>query len=553
MSIQKQPSHSAKPRPSSAARRLPARLAVVASVSGLLAIIACGSPTKPDTTLPDDTHTQPDHVTQTQPVDTTPARPALAPPVYLPVAGDPIVSYAIWFQVGSQDDPPGKEGLAWLTGQLMAEGSTTQNTYEQIIARLYPMAASYEIYVDREMTTLRGRAHKDHVASFQQLLADAYSSPAFTPSDFERIRNRGLSYLEKTLRYASDEELGKAALYDFLFAGTGYRYPVTGTVAGLHAITLDDVKAFYKQHYTRDRAVFGLGGGYDSAASEGFIATRDRLPAGPAASKARPPEVAAFQGRHVVLVNKPGADASISMGFPIAVHRGEKDFYALWIATSWLGEHRNSSSHLYQVIRQARGLNYGDYAYIEAFPEGGFRQMPPTNVGRHQQMFEIWIRTLPNDKAVFALRAALRELRTLVDNGMTSEQFELTRSFLRKYIRHFAPSTQTRLGYAIDDRFYGIDDGHLARFVRMMDELTLDDVNQAIKKHLQYRDLKVAIVTGNADGLRQSLLGGAPTPIKYDVAKPDEIMRDDQSIAAEPLDIDASNLRVVPVDEMFAR
>ena len=151
------------------------------------------------------------------------------------------------------------------------------------------------------------------------------------------------------------------------------------------------------------------------------------------------------------------------------------------------------------MIREHRGLNYGDYSYIEAFPEGGHRTMPPVNVPRREQLFEIWIRTLPNDKAVFALRAALRELQSLVDHGLTEQQFELTRGFLKKYSLHFAETTSARLGYAVDDRFYGIDgEGHLARFRKMMDELTLDDVNGAIKRHLQTANLKIAIVTGDA-------------------------------------------------------
>ena len=481
-----------------------------------------------------------------------PGQPSTAP-VYLPVPADPVLSYNIWFQVGSQNDPAGKEGLAWLTGEMIANGSTTQNTYQQIVAKLFPMAASYDVRVDREMTTLRARAHRDHGAAFGALFADAYLRPAFSAADFERIRNRGLSYLEKALRYAQDEELGKAAFYGFVFDGTSYRHPVNGTVEGLKSITLDDVKAFYNKYYTRDRTVFGLGGGYDDATSAAFTATRDQLPPDSGVTPAPAPQPAAFEGRHVMLVSKPGADASISFGFPIDLRRGDKDYYALWVATSWLGEHRNSSSHLYKVIRQARGLNYGDYAYIEAFPEGGFRQMPPTNVARRQQLFEVWIRTLPNDKAVFALRAALRELRKLVDNGMTDEQFELTRTFLRKYIRHFAPTTRGRLGYAIDDRFYGIEQSHLEQFVKMMDELTLSDVNRAIKTHLQYKNLKIAMVTGEAESIKSALVTAAPTKITYDVSKPEEVLREDEEIAVEPLDIAADRVTVVPVDTIFQR
>jgi zinc protease len=199
-------------------------------------------------------------------------------------------------------------------------------------------------------------------------------------------------------------------------------------------------------------------------------------------------------------------------------------------------------------------LNYGDYSYIEAFPEGGAREMPPVNVPRRRQLLEVWIRTLPNDRAAFALRAALREYGALVDHGLTEEQFDLRRRFLKKYVLHFAETTQAKLGYAVDDRFYGLtDEGHLARFQRMLDELKLADVNGAIKRHLQYANLKIAIVTGDAQGLQRALVSGAPTPISYETPKPPEILAEDQKIAAFPLGISADAVSVVPVAEAFER
>ena len=65
-----------------------------------------------------------------------------------------------------------------------------------------------------------------------------------------------------------------------------------------------------------------------------------KLPAGkPAAVLA--PKLATFSGRPVVIVKKPGQSTAISFGFLIAARRGNRDFYALWLANSWLGEHRN--------------------------------------------------------------------------------------------------------------------------------------------------------------------------------------------------------------------
>ncbi len=473
--------------------------------------------------------------------------------VLMPVPAEPTISFSVQFAVGSQNDPPGKEGLAFLTGQMLADAATEARSLDQILEALYPLAAAYTMRVDRERSTFTGRVHKDNLDAYLELFTDALLHPKFAQADFERVRSDAVNEIENTLRYSSDEELGKATLNEFVFRGTPYAHPTAGTVAGLKAVTLDDVRAFYRQHYTAGNVLLGMAGGFDDALVARMKAALAKLPAGgatPAPSIAPAP----IDGRSVLLVDKPGADASISFGFPIDVHRGEKDFYALWIANSWLGEHRNQSSHLFHVIREERGLNYGDYSYIEAFPEGGERMMPPVNVPRRQQLFEVWIRTLPNAQAPFALRAALRELTNLVDRGMSAEDFELTRTFLKKYSLHYAETTAARLGYAMDDRFYGIDgEGHLARFRRMMDALTLDDVNAAIRKHLQYRNLKIAIVTGEAAKLRTTLASDAPTPITYPTPKPDAILAEDKEIAAVPFGIAAERIGSIGVMEAFER
>jgi len=471
----------------------------------------------------------------------------------IPVPSEPTIAFSISFAVGSQDDPPGKEGLAYLTSQMIADASTEANAYADILDALYPIASGYSARADKETTTITGRTHRDNTDVYFGLLSDAYLHPAFDTGDFERIKNDAINYLENTLRYASDEELGKAALTQLVFAGTRYAHPVVGTVQGLRSITIDDVAAFYARHYTAANARLGLAGGYDDGLVARFEATLASLPDGPA-----PPdpaiEPAPSEGSEVLLIDKPDADASISFGYPLSARRGERDFYALWVANSWLGEHRNQAGRLFNVIREARGLNYGNYSYLEAFPEGGQRFMPPVNVARDHQIFEVWIRTLPNAQAHFALRAAVKELRDLVDGGMTEEEFELTRSFLDKYVLHFAKTTAERLGYALDDRFYGVPEpGHLQRFREVLAELTVADVNAAIARHLRFDNLKIAIVTGDAANLRDALIEDAPSPIEYESPMPQALLDDDDFIAALALDIDADRVTIVPVDEIFER
>jgi zinc protease len=157
---------------------------------------------------------------------------------------------------------------------------------------------------------------------------------------------------------------------------------------------------------------------------------------------------------------------------------------------------------------------------------------------------------LPNEHAHFALRAAMREVKLLVDEGMTQEEFELTRTFLKKYVLHFADTTSMKLGYAVDDEFYGLsDEGHLQRFRRMMDELTLEDVNAAIKKHLQYENMQIAIVSGDAAALTQALVEDLPSPMTYETPKPTEVLDEDREIAELPLAID--DVVTIPIADAF--
>jgi zinc protease len=473
--------------------------------------------------------------------------------VVLPVPADPTVSFSIAFAVGSQDDPAGKEGLAYLTATLMAEGATARHSYADILRLLYPMAADYGVRIDKERTTFTGRVHRDSLDAYSALLLDAVLRPAFADDDFRRIRQRAVDYLEKSLRYASDEDLGKAALYNTVFAGTPYGHINQGTVAGLKAITPDDVRAFYRARFVAGAATLGVGGGYPASLGETLQAQLGALPAGSAAPAAAPrPTLPA--GRQAVLVAKPGQSTAISFGFPITVRRGEREFYALWLANSWLGEHRNSSSHLYQVIREARGMNYGDYSYIEWFPEGGMRQMPAPGVPRRQQLFEVWVRPVSNAQAHFALRAAVREVEKLAANGLTREQFELTREFLSKYCLHFAETTSTRLGYAMDDSSYGMPPlAHLNGFRTIVPTLTLEEVNAAIRTHLRPESMTIAIVTQDAGAHADALAAETPSPMTYGTPKPPEVLAEDKEIAVYPLHLTRAAIRVVPVEEMFAR
>ena len=470
--------------------------------------------------------------------------------IALPTPNSPLVTLRIGFRTGSVDDPPGKNGLNALTAMMMGRGGTESLSFQEITEALYPWSASIRAQSDKEMTVLVGEVHRDHLEPFFAIVRDLVVAPRFDESDFARNRDFLTNTVVSTLRGSDDEELGKEALNALMYAGHPYESPTVGTEEGLAAVTLDDVRAFHREHYTRARALVGVAGGYP----DGFVDRMereilDRLPADGAA-RAALPVPRALDGRELLLVDKDAIATAVSIGFPIDLTRAGDDFYALMVANSYFGEHRTFSGLLMNKMRGQRGLNYGDYSYIENFIQDGGSRLPVPNIPRSRQFFSIWVRPVPHHNAHFALRQAVRELHVLVDEGLSAEDFEATREFLLNYSNLYVQTTSRRLGYHMDSAAYGA--GYfIDEIQRRLTALTVEDVNAAIRRHLQYDDLAIAVVTRDAEGFRDALLAGEPSPATYNTAVTEEIQAEDALIEGFELAINPARVRVVPVEEMF--
>ena len=310
------------------------------------------------------------------------------------------------------------------------------------------------------------------------------------------------------------------------------------------------MKAFYAEHYTVRNLTVGISGGYPAAFVTRLSNDLQSLPAGRRQSVSMP-ELPTVDGNRVTIIEKETPAVAVSFGFPIDIKRGDPDWVALWLVRSWLGEHRSESSHLYQRIREARGMNYGNYAYIEYFPDGMFEMRPGTNLARQQQIFQVWIRPLrDNNDAHFATRAAVYEMNRLIEAGMSETDFEATRAYLAKFVSLLTDGQSRHLGYAIDSEYYGIP--AFPDYVReALSELTLADVNRVIRETLRTSDMQFVFVTRDARDLAARLSSDAASPMRYDAEQPAALLAEDLAIGAVSLAVDAERITIVPAAEVF--
>ena len=461
----------------------------------------------------------------------------------------PIVNMRIVFHAGSALDPLGKEGLANLTAAMITRGGSKDMKYAEIQKALFPMAAGFNSQVDKEMTVFYGTTHVDNLYAWYDIISGQLLNPAWDEDDFKRVKTNLINEITVSLRDNNDEELGKEVLYEMIYHKHPYGHLTLGHVRSLEKLTLDDVREFYITHYSQANLVLGLAGNYSEEFLQKVSADLSRLPRGMAAH-IRLPQPEKIDGLEALIVKKDTRATAISFGFPIDVTRAHEDFPALWLVRSYFGEHRSSNSYLYQRIREIRGMNYGDYAYIEYFPRGMFQFYPDANLARQQQIFQVWIRPVVPKNAHFAIRTAMYELDKLVREGMSREAFEATRNFLLKYVNILVKTQDRQLGYAIDSRYYGIPE-----FTEYISEglkkLTLEQVNAVIKKHLQAKNVKFAIITKEAEDLRQRLISNTPSPIRYDAEKPEEILAEDKIIQSWPLDFQPEKVKIKEVEAVF--
>lgn len=345
---------------------------------------------------------------------------------------------------------------------------------------------------------------------------------------------------------------------------------VQGNEAGVQAITPAAAKEQWEQYFTKDNLLIGIAGNYDEAFKQQLVQDLQQLPS--LSTDLPEGEQAAMpKGIQVKIIAKPGAFGSaVYMGYPLGIDRSSDDFAALMVANSWLGEHRKSYGQLYQKIREIRSMNYGDYSYIEWYPAGSSNQLPLSGYPRNANYAALWIRPVQLadglrsqyeeladvevGHAMFAIRMALRTKQLMIDNGLSEEDFERQRTFLRSYINLYVKSPMQRLGYLMDSRFYGRNDW-INEVDKQLAALTAADVNAAVKKYLQTNNIMIAIITSpeEASILARYFMENIPSPMSYsNVVKEglnEEVYAEDEAV--ENYAIKAASVEIINTEEVF--
>ncbi len=421
-----------------------------------------------------------------------------------------LVHVKIMIKAGSAYDPVGQEGLASLTARTLLDGGYGDPqhpvTKEKLadIVRPWGSQAKPSVLVEKETATFSFVVPKEAFGEYAaKVLKPLFTQPLFAEAELDRLRKETQTFIASTLRMENTEMLGLYALDGMMHEGTRYAHFPGGSMKGIPAVTRTALQQFYATYYvaanlsaavsTSDKRVLDLVQSALKEVGTGVKAT--------ALAKNPAPVPLPFKDRSLLIVTQPTTIATgIHAGFPISYSRNSREYWALYVANVHFGTHRDAFGVLYDQIRQARGYNYGDYSYIEWFQGRPFNLFPPPNVPRRFQYFSLWVRPVQHEYAHHILKAITWELENFVRNGMTAEQCALAKNKAKVLYLNLAETSERLLAYKLDDDFYGMTQGYLDQYLKIIDSLTPEEINGAIRKHLQWKNLNYVIVTNEEWG-----------------------------------------------------
>jgi zinc protease len=394
------------------------------------------------------------------------------------------VTASMTLRFGTLDELKGKSVVADLTGSMLNKG-TRQKNREQIQIALDTLKARLGVNGGDQEASVSIDTDREHFADVLRLAGEILREPSFPESEFDKIKRQYLSNLEQSKNEPD-------ALARRLFSRTSRpdypkddpRYTMTfeEETAAVNAVTLDQVKAFYRDFYGANHATIAVVGDFDEAATLQVLNEKFANWKSPGKYERIKRDYQNVANRNETIVTPDKANAYYVAGFGFPMRDDDPDYPALTISGYMLGG-GFLNSRLATRIRQKEGLSYGVSGSYRADPldkNGGFSATMIYNPDN-----------LPKLEAAFR-----EEIERASKEGFTPEELEAAKTGWLKAQKVSRSADRALAGTLNNYLFYGRDFNWNAQREEKVKNLTLDQVNDATKKHLDYTRM-ILIKAGN--------------------------------------------------------
>lgn len=393
-----------------------------------------------------------------------------------------VVTFRAALPAGDALSPPTNLALATLTGGMLDKGTKKQDQFA-ISQKLESAGATLQFKVENYSLVIDGQCLKKDVSLVLELMAEQLREPAFSPEEFEKEKKQLAGSLRRALESPDSRarESFSRALYP---PGHPNREAsVSEFLAAVESATVDQVKAFHAAHYGPKHFILVAVGDVDPAevktkvgeVFQGWTGGADVPKANPPHGIDGPPE------QVVYMAEKPSV--TVMFGQAIDLKYTDPDYQALRLGTAVLGS--GFTGRLMANVRDKEGLTYGIGSRLsnDTYNDGDWR-ITATFAPKLLQK---------------GIESTRRQLTAWYEKGITPEELEKRKSNL---IGSFKVNLATTTGLAeqlLITAQRGYDPSFLDRYPTLINSLTTEQVNGAIKKYLKPESM-VMIEAGTVPG-----------------------------------------------------
>ena len=378
----------------------------------------------------------------------------------------PVVSVAVYYDVGSRNEREGRTGFAHLFEHMMFQGSEN-----------VPKAAHFQ-YISNAGGTMNGTTSSERTNYFETLPAsqlplalwlesDRMRSLAVTDENLDNQREAVKE--EKRLRYDNQPYVnGFLRLFEMSFQNPANAHSTIGSMEDLDAATVEDIREFFRIYYAPNNAVLAVAGDFDEAETrtliDKYFATIPSQPTPPPVNVDEPDAVAANED---VFFDKLAPVPAFALGWKIPARR-TPEFYALSLASHLLFE--GESARLYQKLVK------GEESVVQI--QGG--------IDERRGPSGLFIVVIPKpDREGSQIRTAIfDEIHQLATDGPSSEEMEKLRNNLFNSAIRSRQTSLFRAQQLAECALYDNDPELFNTDLQNYLDVTTDRIREAVARYL---------------------------------------------------------------------